>query len=185
LERTPFQGRVVNHAGHGIVIWVDRAGRETEESQVTAENRIFFRVKHGAAEHVVYISDQRPLTVVPMPLDWQGTSDLVLTLPASPVRSFRISAPAMKASSGLVGLWIGGLYVPVDTLAQHQEMRGKDVRIPRGQSLEIKDIAETAPIAVAVAPEGNASGDFVDPFTTPAYSGVPRQPVRSMEVVIP
>jgi hypothetical protein len=184
MDSVRFRGRIEGSLGDARLAWVDPAGRLTEAVTPEATGVFAFRIRHSLTEHLVYVSDQKPLTVFPMPADWQGSSELILTLPAAPVRTFRVTVPAMKAKSGYVGLWVGNLYVPLQQLAEHLDRRGIDLLVLRGRALVVKDIAETGPISVAFAPEDPVAREFVDPFTTPQYAGIRRYPVTSSEVVI-
>jgi len=173
LNTITFRGRVEGHQGSGSLAWVNHAGRVTEEALLDPSGTFTLQKSHDSAEYVVYTAERSPLVVLHMPLLIEQRQELVFTLPAAQIRSFTVSVPGMVAPSGFVGVWIGGSYVPLDVLAAHQDSRGQDVRIYRGRTLRIADIAETGPIAIAFAPEEQsvASGTaFVDVFTVPPYS---------------
>ncbi|HYK01817.1 MAG TPA: carboxypeptidase-like regulatory domain-containing protein [Thermoanaerobaculia bacterium] len=180
------RGRVIGHDGVAIVAFVDETGQVIEEAPIGAEGTFSFQRVHTGREHVVYASSSRPLAVLPIPTDALHPEELVLTLPAGPVRSFTVTVQGMRTSHGYVGLWVGGRYVPLDLLAFHGDHRGVDVLVRRDRAFPISDIFETGPITVAFIPDLPAApGPFSDPFTRPEYRGLRRYPVSVAAVNIP
>jgi len=175
FDPVAMHGRVAGHTGQGYVVFVNPAGAVTDEVPLDAEGAFLLRSTHAAPEHVVYISDSRPLTVLPLPL--APPAELVLQIPAVPARTFTVTVPENRNDMGFLGTWIGGLYVPVQALNTHMEMRGLDSVIHRGATLRVPDIAETGAIAVAFGALPEGAGAFVDPFTLPQYAGVERHRV--------
>ncbi|MEO8035959.1 MAG: hypothetical protein ABI837_16090, partial [Acidobacteriota bacterium] len=149
------RGHVEDHTGPGFVAIVNRGGILTEEAQLDGEGKFIFRVPHVAPEYLVYVSANRPMTVLPLPL--VVLSELEIQVPAAPVRTFAVTAPDMQPPYGYIGIWVGGMYVPLEVLNSHQELRGIDSVLYRGKSLEIRDIAETGPITVALGTPDSAA----------------------------
>jgi len=177
------RGRVAGHSGDGYVETVNATGIVTEDVRVGADGTFLFRLPHSAPEHLVYVSESRPLTVLPLPL--APPADLLIQVPAVPVRTFTVTVPNNKNDFGSLGIWIGGMYVPVDVFNTHMELRGLDSVIHRGASLRVPDIAETGPITVAFGVQPQGAKTFVDPFTLPQYAGVARIAVKTNEVALP
>jgi hypothetical protein len=183
LDPAGMRGHVEGHTGQGSVSIVNPAGVETDEAQLDADGTFLFRASHQSPEYLIYVSDARPLTVVPLPL--VAPADLAIKLFNAPIRSFTVSAPDMKTEDGFVGVWIGNMYVPIQVLNTHMELRGLDSMLHRGQSLQLRDIAETAPISVALGVPDPAAKDFVDVFTLPQYAGVVRHRVQGPTLLLP
>jgi hypothetical protein len=177
-----MRGRVEGHTGEGTISIVGAGGLVTEETQLDEDGSFLFHAQHVSPEYLVYVSRTRPLTVLPLPLVPAG--DLVVEVPAVPARTFTVSAPDMKADFGFVGVWVGGRYVPLQVLNTNQELRGLDSVLHRGKSLEIRGIAETGPISIALGLPDPAARDFVDVFTLPQYAGVARVNVTGSSVVL-
>ena len=177
FEPAGLRGRVENHSGQGMLTFVAPAGQTTEDVQLDADGTFVTRLPHAPPEYFVYASSTRPLTVLPMPV--LSSDEFDVTLPAAPVRRFTVTVPDMTAKSGFVGVWIGGLYVPLLTMDFHETSRGIDSILYRGKSVEFRDISETGPIAVAFgAPPDAAAPQFVDIFTLPQFAGIERHEVR-------
>ncbi|MHB0972329.1 MAG: hypothetical protein ACYC7A_18845 [Thermoanaerobaculia bacterium] len=184
LQPNTFTGRVVGHEGFAVLGWVDGSGRITEQVRVETDGTFAYERQHGSGEHAVYASNKRALTVFRPPSSAQGSSELIINLPNAPARSFRVTVPRAPRA-GFIGLWVGGMYVPLQLLAIHQEMRGLDVMVYPEQSLLIKDVAESAALEVAFAPELlQPMPGFVDPFTLPEYALTRRYPVLQSDVTV-
>lgn len=182
FDRVGLRGRVEGHTGEGSITIVNPAGIVTEEAPLDADGSFLLHAAHAAPEYLVYVSRARPLTVLPLPM--LPPPELMVTVPAAPSRTFTVSAPAMKADSGFVGVWVGGRYVPLQVLSTHQELRGRDSILQRNRTLEIRDIAETAPITIALGQPDLTARTFVDVFTLPQYAGVSRVPVQGSSIVL-
>jgi hypothetical protein len=185
LTNVLARGRILGHDGIGMIAFVDGAGRVAEEATVRSDGSFQLQQAHPRDEYVVYASSRRPLAILPRPAGNTDTGEMVFTLPAAAVRSFTVDVPGMRTPRGFVGLWIGGRYVPLDMLAFHHDHRGLDVVVNRAHPLEIRDVAETAPITIAFAPETLVPGPFVDPFTRPEYGRLRRQLVSGTSISIP
>jgi hypothetical protein len=182
FDPVAMRGRVEGHSGYGEVATVNAAGAVTEQVDLDPDGAFRFRAPHGAPEHLIYLSPARALTVLPLPL--ATPADLVIQVPSVPVLTFTVTVPNMQTEHGYLGIWVGGMYVPVQVFNTHMEMRGLDSEVHRGASLRVPDIAEAGPITVAfgVLPEGLK--EFVDPFTLPQYAGVERHRVQGAVVVL-
>jgi hypothetical protein len=179
-----MRGRVEGHSGEGMIAVVTPARTVAEEANLESDGHFVLRQPHAAPEYLVYISRTRPLTVIPLPL--VAPPELALALPAARVRSFTVSAPDLQVHDGYVGLWVGGRYVPLQTLNTHQEWRGLDCVVHPNEPVTIRDIAETGPIAVALGTLPPDDGkDFVDVFTLPQCSGVDPQRVDAASLTLP
>jgi hypothetical protein len=184
MDAPAARGRVVGHEGRGGLDFVDELGRVTEHVMVASDGRFNVQHRHGEREHLVYASTHKPLTVLPhVPVSGEG--ELIVTLPAVPVRAFTVTIADMETESGYLALWVGNRYVPIDTLVFHHDSRGSDVVVQRGRPVEIRDIAATGPIAVGFVAEIPIPGPFVDPFTRPENLNVRRYPVTGTAVVVP
>jgi hypothetical protein len=178
-----LRGRVEGHSGAGTLTFVAQTGQTTEEVPLAPDGTFIARLRHASPEHFVYASANRPLTVLPMPI--AASEDFVVTVPPAPVRSFTVTAPDMTAKVGFVGVWIGGLYVPLLALDFHQTSRGLDSMLYRGTSLALRDISETGPITVALGvPPEPATPQFVDIFALPQFAGVRQQAVKGTAVAL-
>lgn len=176
FEPAGLRGRVEHHSGEGMLTFVAPTGQTTEDVPIDPDGTFVTRMPHAPPEHFVYASSNRPLTVLPMPV--LSSDEFIVTLPPAPVRRFTVTVPDMTAKTGFVGVWIGGLYVPLLTMDFHETSRGVDSILYRGQSLEFRDISETGPIAVAFGtPPDAAAAQFVDIFTLPQFAGVERHEV--------
>lgn len=177
-----MRGRVSGHSGEGTISIVSPAGVVTEDAQLDEDGSFLFHGRHAAPEYLIYVSRTHALTVLPLPMT--PPADFVIELVPAPTRTFTVSAQDMKADFGFVGLWVGGRYIPLQVLNANQEMRGMDSILYRNKSLEIRDIAETGPITVALGFPEAAAREFVDVFTLPQYAGVARVSVTGPSVVL-
>jgi hypothetical protein len=171
-----IHGRVLGHDGHAVLTWVTSRGEISEQIQIAPGDGTFHaRSGHDASEYLIYVSDRRPLTVVSLPPDFSPSRELDLPLPGGKVRSFAVKLSVPAPRKGYVGLFVGARYVPMQAFATHQEFRGHDVMIGGREALPVTDVLESAPIFVAFAPGPHAAtGGFVDPFTLPEFSSVPK-----------
>jgi hypothetical protein len=185
LDLPGFRGRIDGHVGNGAVALVDASGSILDEASLgrDSQGQFAMRKRPRPGDYFVYTSDVRPLFVLPLPSS--SGEEIVLTAPPAPIRTFALRAPA-SGPAGYVGLWVGGHYVPAQALAWHQDSRGLDIRVERGSTLTIREIAETGPIEVAVAPDAPAvtGSEFVDPFTEPQNISQYRYPVTTPVVVL-
>ena len=177
-----MRGRVEGHSGQGAISIVSPAGVVTEEARLDEDGSFLLHARHSAPEYLIYLSRTHALTVLPLPI--APPADFVIEVPPAPARTFTVRAEDMKADFGLVGVWVGGRYVPLQVLNTNQELRGLDSVLYRNKSLEIRDIAETGPITVALGFPDPAARDFVDVFTLPQYAGVARVRVAGPSVVL-
>jgi hypothetical protein len=177
-----MRGRVEGHTGQGTITIVGPAGLVTEEAQLGEDGSFLLHAQHSPPEYLIYVSKTRPLTVLPLPI--VSPAELVIEVPAVPVRTFTVRAPEMKSDFGFVGVWVGGRYVPLQVLNTNQDLRGLDSVLHRNESLEIREIAETGPITIAFGLPDPAARDFVDVFTLPQYAGIARVSVNGPSVVL-
>ncbi|HYH07490.1 MAG TPA: hypothetical protein VEK11_10580 [Thermoanaerobaculia bacterium] len=185
LTAPQLRGRVIDHQGIALLAWVNPAGSVTEQVTLSADGAFTLQHPHSPGEHLVYVSATRALTVLTSPQTGDDQRDVVISLPNAPVRSFTVTAPRMTASSGFIGIWVGGRYIPFDLLLYHHDVRHRDPMLTRGRATQIVDIAETGPISVAYVPEQAVVGVFVDPFTRPENTGIRRQAATSAVVELP
>lgn len=178
-----MKGRVQGHSGAGFIAVVNSAGVQTDSAQLDDDGSFRFKAPHASPEHLVYISRHRPLTVLPLPL--AVPSDFVVQIPVVTAHAFTVIVPNNRNDFAFLGIWLGGLFVPVDLFNTHMEMRGRDSVIHGATPLRVPDIAETGPITVAFAVLPEGWKEFVDPFTLPQYAGVRQQPVKGDTVVLP
>lgn len=186
LTALGVHGKVLDHQGAGFLAFVAPTGVISEQATIAADGTFALKTRHQQPEYIVYVSQARPLTVMAIPADWGGERDeLELAIAPAASRSFTASVDR-NDQSGYLGVWVGPAYVPLEILAIHQDFHGHDVRIEKGKSLRVADIAETAPISVAFAPDMNIpqSPIFVDPFTLPQFGGVRRTAVGSEQIVL-
>jgi hypothetical protein len=181
LRHAGLSGRVAGHSGAGIIACVDQDGRITEQTRVGDDGKFSFQKKHQTPEYLVYSSAALGLAAISIDPS-SAQKELLVAPPAAPKKTFAVSVPTMTAADGLIGLWIGNAYIPLQILATHEELRGQDVIVHRGRPLILQDILASAPISVAFAEF--PSGDFVDVFTLPEYAGVARHVVHGNEIVL-
>lgn len=182
FDRAGMRGRVEGHTGAGSIAVVTPAGFVTEEAPIAEDGSFLLHARHSSPEYLIYVSRTRALTVVP--LAPEPPSELVVAVPAVPIRTFTVRAPGMKGDFGFIGVWVGGRYVPLQVLNRSQELRGLDSILYRNKSVEIRDVAETGPITIALGQPDPAAGEFADVFTLPQYAGVARVSVSGPYVVI-
>ena len=182
FDPVAMHGRIAGHSGRGSIDFVSPAGTVTEEAALGADGGFLMRSMHAAPEHAVYVSDRHPLVVLPLPP--ASNTELLLQVPSAPVRTFTVTVPDNRNDMGLLGMWVGGMYVPVQALNTHLEMRGLDAVIHRDAMLRVADIAETGTISVAFGALPAGSTEFVDPFTLPQYAGVERHRVDGAAIVL-
>ncbi len=186
LAALRLHGKVLGHQGLGELAFVAQTGVIIERASLANDGIFSLKTRHEQPEYIVYVSAARPLTVASIPVEWgPGGDDLQLSIPLASPRSFTASADRAD-QSGYVGVWIGSAYVPLEVLAVHQDFRGHDVRIEKGKSVQIVDLAQTAPISAAFAPDADIPNGpaFVDPFTLPQFAGVHRISVTSPQIVL-
>jgi hypothetical protein len=182
FDPVAMRGHVEGHTGQGYVTAVNPGGVAAEAVPLDPDGNFLFQRPHAAPEYLVYVSSARPLFVLSLPLI--APPDLTIQVPTAGVRTFTVSAPDLQAQFAFVGVWVGGRYVPLQTLNEHMEMRGLDSVLHRGNSVQIPAIAETEPITVALGVPDPTAKDFVDVFTLPQYAGVARHPVQTSSVVL-
>lgn len=178
-------GRVEGHAGVGQIAWVDQANRTTEQVAVATDGSFTFKLPHSPADHVVYFSDRLPLYALPMPDSPADGLPLVITLPRVGTRTFTVKVEPSPSGAGLVGLWVGGRYVPVNVLAQFEDSRNHDVVVTASGAVTLADIADTGELSVAYAPVNSQRDTNADVFTLPENVNAERHPVVGQSVVVP
>lgn len=184
LEAAGLRGTLVGHEGSGVLYVVNGAGNVLEEVAVAGDGSFEVSRRYEGDQYLVYVGVTRDLAVLELPPSGSTEeSELRLPLPVGPSLSFEVRVTDMTASSGFVGLWMGGRYIPLDALALHSEYRGRDVRVQRGVALSIVGISARAPVYVAYAPEMEGP-TFRDPFTLPQFAGIARTPVEGRSVTL-
>jgi hypothetical protein len=175
MGASAIHGRVVNHQGTGTIALVSWEGQIIEDVLVAPDGTFSLKSAPVASSYFVYTSDRRPLSAFPLPLNWDQPSSLnfvASTTSAAPIH-VHISGEGKR---GYVGLWVGDLYVPLQVLAREEDYRGNDIVAMPGQTVTIADIAASAPLFVAFAPQKEGAV-FVDVFTLPEYRTLRRTAV--------
>ncbi|MHB0972003.1 MAG: hypothetical protein ACYC7A_21430 [Thermoanaerobaculia bacterium] len=182
--QAPHEGIVIGHTGHGFLSWVSAGGQTTERVRVQMDGTFAYSLAHAPSEHLIYVSNKRALAVLPLPANDQGES-LTVRLPEAPIQAFEVLVPG-ATKAGFVGLWVGGMYVPLEALALHHDARGIDIAFQPGKRVQFRDISATGTLQVAFAPEMDAApgSGFVDPFTLPEFAACKRYAVRGATVEV-
>lgn len=165
----------------GSVIWFSSAGEETERVELAADGAFFYLRSHGPDETLAVVSRSHPLWDVRAPDVGRGQTIELRFPDAAPSRTFDVDAPfADPRYSRYVGLYVGGLRIPFGALQSHQGLRRLPWLVRGAGPLTIRDIAETAPIDVALGPTTEeVPGRVRDPFALPRYADAPRKRLES------
>lgn len=185
-RQAAFRGRILAPGATGFLTWVASTGIATEEVAVT-DGEFLYRQPHSANEYVIFTSPNYPLHVLRgVPPNDDG-SPWEITLPTLPIRSVTVTLAAdCSQEAGIIGLWIGGRYIPLNTLVNHQQFHGNDVEVSRGGSLSVPAIATAEPIALALGPDLDKmppGQELGDPLASVAYASVPRVVVPPTNLV--
>jgi hypothetical protein len=173
--------RRIVHQGKLIVPWpitsarvyfVAADGRELEHAVIAPDGTFHYRDDHRAPEYVVISGRGMPLGIVSLPET--PPSLLEIAPPSLPQQNIDVRiAPQNKQRDGLVGLIVGGRYVPDSAFFDHQSARGHQTIIYGRGPLVIPAVLATGPIDVMLGPEPHGYPREVPPgvdiFTLPAY----------------
>jgi hypothetical protein len=147
-------------------------GRELESVLVKDDGSFDFVADHRAPEYAVVTGGGLPMFVAALPSDPQDL--LEITMPSAPVQSIRVSIGQKSIRrNALIGIVVGGRYIPADALFTHQSAHGQQADLHGKGPLLIPSIVASGPIDVILGPEpreyptGVAFG--VDIFTVRQY----------------
>lgn len=180
-RRVSLAIRRVAHQGKLIVPWpitfarvhfVAADGRELERAVIAPDGTFHYRDDHRAPEYVVISGHGLPLAVLSLPE--APVSFLKIAPPPAPQQNLEVRiVPRHKQRDGLVGLIVGGRYVPDSAFGDHQSARGHQTIVYGKGPLVIPAVLATGPIDIMLGPEPR---DYprevpfgVDIFTLPAY----------------
>jgi hypothetical protein len=116
------------------------------------------------ADTLYFTARSHPLFVIAAP----ASDELLLPLPAMPVRTFAITCSGCRADArSPIGILIGGEPVPEDVLAFHQSGHGGQIALAKGERTLVADVPAALPIVVV---KGLAAPDL-----PPQFAGVTDQ----------
>jgi hypothetical protein len=165
-------------AAGGRVVWVTPSGDVSESSTIAADGSFTYSRPHESGELVCVVSAGAPLLVLRHPqLAPDETFDISYAGVA--VRDFHaVLPPSAHESKGFLGLSIGDAVVPLASFSEHLSYRGSRPVFLAPRTIEVPQIAVTAPVTFLFAPitwaEANSGGRGVDFFYLPAARAVPR-----------
>lgn len=165
-------------AAGGRVVWVTPAGEISESSTISADGSFTYARPHEAGELVVVVSPAAPLLVIRHPpLALEDSFDI--NYGGVPVRDFRVVLPSTaREAKGFLGLSIGDAVVPLPIFSEHLAYRGSRPVFLAPRTIEVPQIAVTAPVTFLFAPiswaEANSGGRGVDFFYLPAARALAR-----------
>jgi len=180
-QKDNLHGRVVSTSAFdwGRIYFVGPDRTIQEEAALASDGTFSYSRKHQAPEYVVVVSNA-PLYVGPLPANPSET--LEVSLPACAARELQVSIdPKSPLQDALVGLFVGGLYVPRAALSKHQGAHGfQSVVYGRGP-LVVSPVLETGLVQVTLGPAPQEIGKTIpavpDPFLLPQYATAPRREV--------
>lgn len=165
-------------AAGGRVVWVTPAGDISESSPIAGDGSFSYARPHESGELVCVVSPAAPLLVLRYPP--LGPADAFdITYAGVAVRDFRAVLPATAPETkGFLGLSIGDAVVPLAIFSEHLAYRGSRPVFLAPRTIEVPQIAVTAPVAFLFAPiswaEANSGGRGVDFFYLAAARALPR-----------
>jgi hypothetical protein len=182
LERKDsLHGRIVSPAqfAWGRIYFVGPDGVVREETALATDGTFVYSRKHEAPEYLV-VASNAPLFVSGLPMN--SPEVLELALPAVRARELQVSIdPRSPRGDALVGLFVGGLYVPGAALSVHQSARGFQSAVYGRGPLTIPAVLATGDVQVTIGPAPQDVGKTfpvgLDPFLLPQYANVPRREV--------
>jgi len=193
-ERTPkvtlalekgFVGRVIGHTGNGLVAFVTPLGNISEYIVLRDDGMFEYKPNHSPMEHLVYASERFPLFATRVDPDQRP---LEIALSSRPIRAFQVvvKSGGARETEGLIGLWIDGLYIPIDILLIHQGYRGQEFEVATGGQTFFRDVLETGPITVAWAPDIRRTKPHspFELFVLPEYQNITKYLVSGPVVTI-
>jgi hypothetical protein len=165
-------------AAGGRVVWVTPAGDVSESSTIAPDGSFTYARPHDAGELVCVVSAAAPLLVLRYPpLAPDATFDISYAGVA--VRDFHaVLPPAARETKGFLGISIGDAVVPLPIFSEHLGFRGSRPVFLAPRTIDVPQIAVTAPVTFLFAPitwaEANSGGRGVDFFYLPAARALPR-----------
>ena len=154
------------------VHFVAADGRELEHAVIAPDGTFHYRDDHRAPEYAVISGHGLPLGVISLPE--AAVSFLEIAPPPVPQQNLEVRiAPRHKQRDGLVGLVVGGRYVPDSAFFRHQSARGHQTIVYGKGPLVIPAVLATGPIDIMLGPEPRDYPRELQPgddiFTLPAY----------------
>jgi hypothetical protein len=173
------RGTVSNAAAAGgRVVWVTPSGDISESSVIAADGSFTYARPHEAGELICVVSAAAPLLVLRYPqLASDETFDISYAGVA--VRDFHaVLPPAAREGKGFLAISMGDAVVPLAIFSEHLGYRGSRPVFLAPRTIEVPQIAVTAPVTFLFAPiswaEANSGGRGVDFFYLPAARALPR-----------
>lgn len=173
------RGTVTNApAAGGRVVWITPAGDISDSSTIAADGSFTYARPHKAGELVCVVSAAAPLLVLRHPRLAPDES-FDISYAGIAVRDFHaVLPPAAHEAKGFLGISIGDAVVPLAIFSEHLAYRGSRPVFLAPRTIEVPQIAVTAPVAFLFAPiswaEANSGGRGVDFFYLPAARALPR-----------
>jgi hypothetical protein len=162
------------------LIWFTPAGEETERAELAEDGSFFYVRSHAADETLAVVSRSHPLWVLRAPDVGRGQTIELRFPDAAPSRTFDILSNGDPQKSRYIALFAGAMLIPFGALQTHQQLRKLPALLRGPGPMTIRDIAETAPISVALGPfSEEVPGRVRDPFALPRYETVPRKKLES------
>ena len=167
------RGTVTNAvAAGGRVVWVTPAGDISESSTIAADGSFTYARPHEAGELVCVVSAAAPLLVLRYPRLAPDES-FDISYAGIVVRDFHaVLPPAAHEAKGFLGISIGDAVVPLAIFSEHLAYRSSRPVFLAPRTIEVPQIAVTAPVTFLFAPiswaEANSGGRGVDFFYLPA-----------------
>jgi hypothetical protein len=171
-------GNASTAAAGGRVVWVTPSGEISESSGIGIDGSFTYNRPHQAGELVCVDSPAAPLLVLRYP-QLGPDETFEISYAGIAVRDFRaVLPPAAREAKGFLGISIGDAVVPLAIFSEHLAFRGYRPVFLGPRTIEVRQIAVTAPVAFLFAPiswaEANSGGRGVDFFYLPAASALPR-----------
>lgn len=166
----------------GFVYWVESVtGAVQEINRLNSDGTFYCDIDHKFTEHAVITSTNRPLIVVPPAAIERNEETITIGLPPIPrLRTFTIEMPPKdRYLRRIVTIAVGGLLVPLEAFAFHQNNRGLHEMPSKTTPLQVPDVAETAPITILLGPATEELAPnyrvYSDVFARPEYAPLIRR----------
>ncbi|HEY2322499.1 MAG TPA: hypothetical protein VGJ82_06495 [Thermoanaerobaculia bacterium] len=190
LTRTDTRRGTVSNAAAagGRVVWVTPSGDLSESSTIAPDGSFTYARPHDAGELVCVVSAAAPLLVLRYPpLAPDATFDI--SYAGLAVRDFHaVLPPAARETKGFLDISIGDAVVPLPIFSEHLGYRGSRPVFLAPRTIDVPQIAVTAPVTFLFAPitwaEANSGGRGVDFFYLPAARALPRVAPDSRGVAV-
>jgi hypothetical protein len=175
-------------AAGGHVVWVTPAGDVSETSTIADDGSFSYARPHDPGELVCVVSATAPLLVLRYP-SLGADEPFDISYAGVAIRDFHaVLPPSAHEAKGFLGMSIGDAVVPLSLLSQHLAFRDSRPVFLAPRTIEVPQIAATAPVTFLFAPmtwaEANSGGRGVDFFYLPAARALPRVPPDSRGVAI-